>query len=78
MQQLLDLFFKPTASFAWTTNNEGRTLGPSEGFVLDIWTDTVDAAVLFPPDNNRIVRRNSRLWLLLLLVLSSTWACHER
>lgn len=78
MQQLIDLFSKPPASFAWATNNEGRTLGTSEGFVLDIWTDTVEAAVLFPPDNSRLVRRNTMLCLLLLLVLRPNWADPER
>ena len=67
MQQLIDLFSKPPAGFVWATNGQGRTLGTSEGFVLDIWTDTVEAAVLFPPDNSRLVRRNTMLCLLLAI-----------
>lgn len=77
MQQLIDLFLKPPASFAWATNNEGRTLGTSEGFALDIWPDKVEAAVLFPPDNSRLVRRNTMLCLLLLMMLRPNWADPE-
>ena len=77
MQQLIDLFLKPPASFAWATNNEGRTLGTSEGFVLDIWPDKVEAAVRFPPDNSRLVRRNTMLCLLLLMALRPNWVNPE-
>lgn len=73
MQPLIDLFSKPPASFTWATK-EGRAIGTSEGFVLDIWSDRVEAAALFPPDRADLVRRNSTLLQLLLMALRPEWS----
>jgi hypothetical protein len=72
-QKLTDLFSKPPASFAWATNEQGRTIGTSEGFLLDIWPDRVEAAAIFPPDRPDLVERNATLMQLLLLAMRPDW-----
>lgn len=75
MQQLIALFSKPPASFAWSSSENGtRTMGTSEGFVLDIWPDRVEAAALFPPDRPDLVERNATLLQLLLMAMRPDWA----
>ena len=75
MQQLIDLFSQPPASFRWSSSEDGtRTMGTSEGFVLDIWPDRVEAAALFPPDRPDLVERNATLLQLLLLAMRPDWA----
>jgi hypothetical protein len=74
MQQLIDLFSQPPASFVWSASEDGtRTMGTSEGFVLDIWPDRVEAAALFPPDRPDLVERNATLLQLLLLAMRPDW-----
>lgn len=74
MQQLIDLFSKPPASFAWSSSENGtRTMGTSEGFVLDIWPDRIEAAALFPHDRPDLIERNATLLQLLLLALRPDW-----
>jgi hypothetical protein len=73
MQLLIDLFSKPPASFAWATNDQGRTIGTSEGFILDIWPDRVEAAALFPPDRADLAARNGTLLELLILAMRPDW-----
>lgn len=74
MQQLIDLFSKPPASFTWSSSEDGaRTMGTSEGFVLDIWPDRVEAAALFPPDRPELAERNGVLLQLLILALRPDW-----
>ena len=74
MQQLIDLFSQPPASFTWSASDDGqRTMGTSEGFVLDIWPDRVEAAALFPPDRPDLVERNATLLQLLLMVMRPDW-----
>jgi hypothetical protein len=75
MQKLVDLFSKPPASFTWSSSEKGtRTMGTSEGFVLDIWPDRVEAAALFPFDRPDLVERNATLLQLLLLAMRPEWA----
>lgn len=75
MQKVVDLFSKPPASFVWSSSENGsRTMGTSEGFVLDIWPDRVEAAALFPPDRPDLVERNAMLLQLLLLSMRPDWA----
>lgn len=75
MQQLIDLFSQPPASFVWSTSEDGqRTIGTSEGFILDIWPDRVEAAALFPPDRLDLVERNATLFQLLLMSMRPDWA----
>jgi hypothetical protein len=74
MQPLIDLFSQPPASFAWSASADGaRTMGTSEGFVLDIWPDRVEAAALFPPDRPDLAARNAALCELLLLAMRPDW-----
>jgi hypothetical protein len=74
MQPLIDLFSKPPASFAWSSSDDGtRTIGTSEGFVLDIWPDRIEAAALFPNDRPDLVERNATLFQLLLLFMRPEW-----
>jgi hypothetical protein len=75
MQQLIDLFSKPPASFVWSKSEDGtRTMGTSEGFVLDIWPDRIEAAALFPNDRPDLTERNATLFQLLLLAMRPDWA----
>lgn len=75
MQQLIELFSKPPASFVWSASDDGqRTMGTAEGFVLDIWPDRVEVAALFPPDRPDLVERNATLLQLLLLAMRPDWA----
>lgn len=73
MQKLIELFSQPPASFAWATNAQGRTIGTSEGFLLDIWPDRVEAAALFPLDRMDLAERNGTLMQLLLLAMRPDW-----
>lgn len=74
MQPLIDLFSQPPASFVWSSSADGtRTIGTSEGFVLDIWPDRVEAAALFPDDRPDLVERNSTLLQLLLMAMRPDW-----
>lgn len=75
MQPLIDLFSQPPASFTWSTSEDGtRTMGTSEGFVLDIWADRVEAVALFPPDRPDLVERNATLLQLLLMAMRPEWS----
>jgi hypothetical protein len=74
MQQLIDLFSQPPASFVWSSSEDGqRTMGTSEGFVLDIWQGSVEAAALFPHDRPDLVERNATLLQLLLMAMRPDW-----
>lgn len=74
MQQLVDLFSRPPASFTWALSEDGqRTMGTSEGFVLDIWPDRIEAAALMPPDRTDLIGRNGVLLQLLLMALRPEW-----
>lgn len=74
MQQLIELFTKPPASFTWSTSEDGsRTMGTSEGFILDILPGRVEAAALFPPDRPDLAARNGVLLQLLLAALRPDW-----
>ncbi len=74
MQQLIDLFSKPPASFTWSSSaDDQRTIGMTEGFILDIWPDRVEAAALFPPDRPDLAERNGTLFQLLLLAMRPDW-----
>jgi hypothetical protein len=71
---LVELFSKPPASFVWSQSEDGtRTMGTSEGFVLDILPDRVEAAALFPPDRPDLVERNATLLQLLLVAMRPDW-----
>lgn len=71
---LVELFSKPPASFVWSQSEDGqRTMGTSEGFVLDILPDRVEAAALFPPDRPDLVERNATLMQLLLMAMRPDW-----
>jgi hypothetical protein len=48
-------------------------MGTSEGFVLDIWPDRVEAAALFPPDRPDLAERNATLLQLLLMAMRPDW-----
>lgn len=74
MQQLVELFSKPPASFAWSTNDKGRTIGASKGFVLDIWPDHVEVVAIFPLDNTVLAARNGTLIQLLLTAMRPDWS----
>lgn len=72
---LVELFTQPPASFVWSKSADGsRTIGTSEGFILDIWPDRVEAAALFPPDRPDLVERNASLLQLLLMAMRPDWA----
>lgn len=73
MQLLIDLFSKPPASFVWATNEQGRTIGTSEGFILDLWPDHIEAVAIFSPDRADVAARNGMLMQLLLLALRPDW-----
>lgn len=72
MRKLIDLFSKPPASLVWS-EGEGRTIGASEGFALDIWPDRVVASALLPPDRPDLAARNGTLLQLLLVALRPDW-----
>lgn len=72
MPSIKDLFSQEPASVAWSEQN-GRTVGTSVGFVLDLWPDRIEAAALFPPDNTALVGRNSTLLQLLLVATRPDW-----
>lgn len=73
-EQLMTLLSKPPASFVWSSSEDGaRTMGTSEGFVMDIWTDRIEAAALFPPDRADLAARNGTLMQLILLALRPDW-----
>lgn len=76
MHQQLDnlqaLLTKPPASLAWATK-EGRAIGASEGFLVDLWPDRVEVACLMPPDRLDLVERNGNLLLLILMAMRPTW-----
>lgn len=74
MQPLIDLLSQPPASLVWSSSEDGtRTIGTSEGFVLDIWPDRIEAAALFPPDNAPLAARNGTLMQLILMALRPDW-----
>jgi hypothetical protein len=71
---LVELFTHPPESFVWSSSEDGtRTIGTSEGFVLDILPDRVEAAALFPPDRPDLVERNATLLQLLLMAMRPDW-----
>lgn len=72
MIDLVTLFSKPPASLAWAVK-EGRTLGASDGFLLDLWPDRVEAAAIFPPNRPQLAARNATLFLLLLAAVRPAW-----
>lgn len=72
--ELIALLAKPPASFTWSTSDDGnRTMGTTEGCVLDIWPDRVEAVALFPPDNAPLAARNGALMQLILAALRPDW-----
>lgn len=74
MQQLIDLFSKPPASFVWSPSEDGtRTVGTSEGFILDLWPDRIEAVAVFAPDREDVAARNGMLMQLLLVALRPDW-----
>lgn len=71
---LVELLSKPPASFAWSTSADGsRTIGTAEGFAIDLWSDRVEVAALFPPDAAELAARNSTLMQLIVLFLRPDW-----
>ena len=71
---LIALLSKPPASFTWASSDDDqRTMGTSEGFVLDIWPNRIEAAALFPPDRPDLAGRNGTLLQLILLALRPDW-----
>lgn len=72
---LIELFTQPPASFVWSKSADGqRTMGTSEGFILDLWPDRVEAAALFPPDRADLTERNATLFQLLLMAMRPNWS----
>lgn len=74
--EIIALFTQAPASLVWS-EADGRAIGTSEGFVLDIWSDRAEAAALFPPDRADVARRNGVLLQLLLAALRPDWAGSE-
>lgn len=72
-RELQALFTKPPASLTWATK-EGRAIGASEGFLLDLWPDRVEAAGVFAPNRPSVAARNGVLFLLLLMAERPEWA----
>lgn len=69
------LLSKPPASLTWSSSEDGqRTMGTSEGFVIDLWPDRVEAAALFPPDRPDLAARNGTLLQLVLVALRPDWS----
>jgi hypothetical protein len=74
MADLVELFSK-IPGFAWAKSDDGqRTMGTTEGFVLDLWPDRVEAVALFPPDRDDLAARNGTLFQLLLMAMRPDWA----
>lgn len=73
MQQLIELFSK-IPGFAWSSSEDGsRTIGTTEGFVLDIWPDRVEAAGIFARDRIDVAARCGTLFQLLLMAMRPDW-----
>ena len=73
-RQLVKLFSQPPASFTWSTSEDGtRTIGTTEGFILDLWPDRVEAVALFPPDRLDLAARNGTLLELVILAMRRDW-----
>jgi len=71
---LIELFSKAPASFAWSTAESGsRTIGTSEGAALDIWPDHVSMTAIFPSDRLDIAARSGVLMQLLLTAMRPQW-----
>ena len=66
------LFSTPPASFVWATK-EGRAIGASDGFLMDLWPDRIEAAALFTPNRAQLAQRNATLFLLLLMAMRPQW-----
>src|SRR5262245_63694268 len=72
--QLQHLFSQEPASLVWSASADGRrTVGTSEGFVLDLWPDRAEAAAVFPPDDAALAARNGTLLQLLLVAMRPDW-----
>lgn len=73
MIDLVTLFSKQPAALAWAVK-EGRTIGASEGFLLDLWPDRAECVGVFARANPRLAARNATLLLLLLMACRPEWA----
>lgn len=74
-EQLIALLRNPPASFEWSQSDDGsRTIGTCPGCGVDIWSDRVEVAALFPPDDAELVARNGILLQLILAALRPDWA----
>lgn len=72
--ELINLLSQPPASFTWSSSADGqRTMGTSEGFVLDMWPDRVGAVALFPPDRPDLAERNGTIMQLILMAMRPDW-----
>lgn len=72
--ELINLLSQPPASFTWSSSADGqRTMGTSEGFVLDMWPGYVEAVALFPPDRPDLAERNGTIMQLLLMAMRPDW-----
>jgi hypothetical protein len=71
LQQLLS---QPPARFTWSQSEDGtRTIGASEGCVIDLWPDRVEMVAVFPPDRADVAARNGVLMALVLYALRPAW-----
>jgi hypothetical protein len=72
--ELQNLLSQPPASFQWSQSEDGtRTIGASEGCVIDLWPDRVEMAAVFPPDRADVAARNGALMALVLVALRKEW-----
>lgn len=71
---LIELFTKPPASFAWShAANGSRVMGTSEGVALDLWPDHIDMTAIFPSDRPDIAARSGVLMQLLVTAMRPQW-----
>lgn len=72
--ELQALFSRSPASFAWSQSSDGlRTIGTSQGAILDLWSDKAQLACIMAPDDQALVNRGVALLLLLLAATRPTW-----
>ncbi len=72
--ELQTLLSQPPASFQWSQSDDGtRTIGASEGCVVDLLPDRVEMAAVFPPDRADVAARNGALMVLMLVALRKEW-----
>lgn len=72
--ELQTFLSQPPASFTWSQSADGmRTIGASEGCVIDLLSDRVEMAAVFPPDRADVAARNGALMALVLVALRKDW-----